>query len=277
MTERLKIVTDSASSLPRELARQNDIDVIPNSILFKAEIFRDGIDLDTKQLIDLMRERNFIPSTGVSPIGEYLQVYDRYPDQHILSIHLIGNQSGVFNAARIAATYREGKVDVYDSETVSMGIGFMALKAAELSSKGASLKVIREKLDDMKSKTTVIAAIDSLEHLRKGGRVRAIEGLIAMGLRIKPIVKFENNEVFISDKVRTRARSLDRLVEITRAVADNGIDQVAVLHADAINDALRVAENIKDFYKGDVNIYDCGAVLAIQAGPSVVGVAVVRK
>jgi len=280
MTERprIGIVTDSVASLPKKTAQEKEIGVVAASIIFDDQVYRDGIDIGTDKLLELMAESGNIPTTAAPPIPDYQAIYDKYPDQDVISVHVGSKFSGIYNnAVQAASESGYERITPYDSATVSMGIGYMTLCAQELAGKGASMEQIRQELDDMKGRMTVIAAIDSLSHLEKGGRVKKAELLLGSLMSIKPVLQFSNGEVHVIEKVRTRGKSLKRLAELAESFGQGNIEKLAVLHAGAEEEALSVVENMRSFYQDKIGIFDTGPALAIQAGPKVVGAVIIRK
>ena len=273
-----RIFTDSTASLPRELA---GIGVIALGITFPNNdtVYKDGVDLDTSGVIEEMKKRG-IPTTSAPSPGEYLEAWKQYPDEPILSIHLTSKSSETFHSAKLASDEPEvkGRVFAYDSGTISGGLALMALRAAALSQNGKTIDEIIIELDAIKKKMTVFAAIDSLEHLERGGRISKAALWFGTLIPTRPIIEFINGSFGVREKSR-RAMRLSRLVGLTEAFSreHGGLEQVAVTHGGAEEDASRVMADIKakGLFQGEILFGPCGGALVVQAGPGVVSVALV--
>lgn len=138
---------------------------------------------------------------------DYITVYQQHSG-NIISVHLGSGFSAIFDSAEAAAREVGERVHPFDSRSASFGVGFMAIKAADLTMEGATVEQILAELDDMRGRTTVVAALDTLDNLQKGGRASRVQNLFGSLLDIKPILEIKNNEFSLIDKVRTRSKSL---------------------------------------------------------------------
>ena len=152
----------------------------------------------------------------------------------------------------------------------------MVMEAARLANQGATKDQIFHELEDMRGRTTVFAALDTLKYAEKGGRISHLGAWVGGTLNIKPILQIKDNEITTADKVRTRNKSLDKMVELTEALGP--LDKVAVVHADSNEEDIgRVINQIQRFHMGEIMRGNIGAALATHAGPGVLGVAAVRR
>lgn len=269
------IVTDSTASLPRQLAEEKNIDVIPVIITFKDKSFRDGVDIGMEEFMRLLKESSALPTTGAPALVEYIKVYKKYPNKDIISVHLGSGFSAIFSSAEAAAREIGERVHPFDTGSVSLGVGFMAIKAADLAMQGATVEQILAELNDTRGRTTVLAALNTLDNLEKGGRASRVQNLFGSLLQIKPILEIKNNKFSLIERPRTRKKSLAKLVELTESLEP--LEQVAVLYADTPQDAQSVTDQIKRFHSGQIMLGNIGAALATHGGPGIVGVAAVRK
>ncbi|HUD44427.1 MAG TPA: DegV family protein [Patescibacteria group bacterium] len=283
--ENVVVVTDSTASVSKNEAAKYGIEVVPLRLgpPVDPDRNRDGVDIDTNGLVELMDKTGLIPKTSGPPPGDFEDAYKRHPDSDIISIHLLKKASSTVSSAETAASEvaasrsKSRRIVVYDSGTMSMGLGFLAQMAAELSRKGASIEEIIKKLDSMRSRTEIYALINSMKNVAVGGRLGAITRLIGTGLGIKPVIKFTDGNYGIYKAIRSENKALAEIVDLTEAHGrENGLEKVAVVHAGALETAKGVAQEISRFYP-EVGIFDCGAVLATHAGPRMVGVVAVRK
>lgn len=275
MSKEISVVIDSVSSLPPDLAKEKNIDIIPAIITFKDRSFRDGVNIGMDEFMRLLEESSVLPTTAAPSLGDYITVYEKHPGD-IISIHLGSGFSAFFSTAEAAAQEVGERVHPLDSRSVSFGVGFMAIKAADLAIQGATVEQILEELNDMRERTTVMASLDTLDNLEKGGRASRVENIFGSLLQIKPILRIQDNEFSLLEKPRTRKKSLSRLVELTESLGP--LDQVAVLYADTPEDGKTVAKEIERFYSGQIMLGNIGPALATHGGPGIVGVcAVTRK
>ena len=276
MAERLNVVTDSTASLPKSVIEKTGIEVVPARIMFETRDYRDGVDIGFVEFIEKLKVADPLPTTSAPSLGEFLKVYERLPG-NVISIHLGSKFSGFFSRAEEAAKEIGGdRIHPFDSQSVSLGLGFMVMEAARLVNQGATVDQITKELEDMRSRTTVFAALDTLKYAEKGGRISHLGAWVGSTLNIKPILQIKDNEITTPEKVRTRGKSLDRMVELTEALGP--LERVAVVHADSSEEDIgRVINQIQRFYTGEIMRGNIGAALATHAGPGVLGVAAVRK
>lgn len=272
----IQIVTDSTADLPQQLSEAHGIEIIPTIVTFGEETFRDRIDIGVAEFLNkLQQEDALFPTTAAPSLATYLEVYEKHKGK-ILSVHVGEGFSGVLNTAIAAANeIGQERISTYDSGTVSLGLGFLAIEAAQLSSKGVSMDKIEARLDDMKSRLTVMAALNTLEFLKKGGRASGFQVTLGSLLQIKPILEVTHNRIAELEKLRTRKRALNRLVELTQDLAP--LERVGVMHADAEKQAIEVADRISDFYTGEIILTEIGPVVSSHAGPGAVGVCAVSQ
>jgi len=273
MTKEISIVTDSTASIPPGLATEKDIDVIPAIITSENTSYRDGVDIGMKEFMKLL-EKSTLPTTAAPAPGQYIEVYERHPGK-IISVHLGSGFSGIFSTAELAAREVGERVHPFDSQSASMGAGFMALRAADMAMQGATIEEILEELNDMRSRTTVFAALNTLENLRKGGRATDIQYWLSSMLQIKPILEIRDNRIGVADRQRTWRRCLNQLVNKTESLGL--LDHVAVLYADTPDVAQDIAGQIRRFHPGDIMIGNIGPALATHGGPGIIGVAAVKR
>lgn len=274
MSKEISVITDSTASIPPNLAKEKDIDVIPAIITFEDESFRDGVDIGMEEFMRRLKESPALPTTAAPSTHEFITHYKQHPGG-IISIHVGSGFSGIFGVAEAAAKEVGGNINVVDTGTTSLALGFMAMKAADLSIKGANTDQILKELEDMKGRTTVIAALNTLDNLKKGGRASYTQNLFGNMLQIKPILEIRDNKINVIEKPRTRGKSLARLVEITEALGP--LEQVGVLYADTPLDAENIVDQIRRFHSGQIILGNIGPGLATHGGPGIVGVAAVRK
>ena len=229
---RVAIVTDSASDLPPETAARTHIDVVPLVVTFGSESFKAGVDLTTEQFWQRMTAPDApFPTTAASSPGDFKAAYDRCFAEGadaIISIHVAGTLSGTIKSAEIARDLvHEGDIHVIDSGTASMGEGLLALLATDLAAAGSTATEIAAVLEDRKRDLDLYVALDTLEYLRKGGRISGAQAAIGTLLSVKPIITVRDGIVHTADRPRTRGKARERVIELLLA---RPIERLAVLY-----------------------------------------------
>jgi DegV family protein with EDD domain len=275
----VKIVTDSTADIPRELAQEHDIRVVPAIVNFGLESFREGVDISTSEFFARLVASPTLPTTSQPSVGEFMEAYAEAgrSGEPVLGIHLGSTFSGLFSAAQLASeSMPERNVTVYDSGLLSMGLGLMVIEAAKAARKGARLEQLIRLLDSMKPRTRVIAVLDTLEYLRRGGRLSRISATLGRILSVRPVIQVFDNRLEQLARTRHRENSLRRLLEIAQAHAP--FDHLVVLHAAAAEVADWLATHLSRLNSGvKPAIIEAGSVIGTHAGPGAVGFACVAK
>jgi DegV family protein with EDD domain len=275
----IRVVTESTADIPEELVARLGITVVPSYVVFGSETYRDGVDLTKEQFYRKLSETDVIPKTATPPPGAYEDVYRRLAREtdEIVSIHLVARLSGLYSAAVTAAKQiPDVRIALVDSEQVTMGYGWMVIAAAEAAQEGATLEQILALVEGMKERSSVLAVLDTLELLHRGGRVGWVRAMVGTLLRIKPIIEIRAGEVRLVERARTRARSLSRLMDLIQALGP--LERAIILHTDAPELAEQVADMLQAIAPDwERLIGQAGVTIASHAGPGAVGVACVTR
>ncbi len=272
------IVTDSTAYLPQELVEQYGITVVPNLVVWDGETYRDGVDMTPQQFYERMRNAKTLPTTSQAAAGTYVDAYRALLDQgyDILSIHLSKDLSGTIESARQAKQMLgDVPIRIVDSRSVGMGLGFVVLAAARAAAEGASLDDAAAVAEKAKDHVGVIFAVDTLEYLHRGGRIGGAQRLLGMMLNVKPILEIRNGRVEPVDKVRTRKKSLQRVLDlIEQRIAGRSPVRLATLHADAEDEARALLdEAARRFNAVEAYLTDVSPTVGVHVGPGTVGLA----
>jgi len=277
---RIRIVTDSTCDLPAKIIAEHEIEVMPLYINFGKQGYLDGVEITRQEFYTRLPNYDPPPTTATPSIDSFLETYARLVEEgakEILSIHNSEKLSATINVARKAAEqFKTIPVTVLDSMQVSLGTGFVVLEAARSIAEGLHLKEILGKLEALNPRVFVFAALDTLEFLRRSGRMNGVVAGIGSVLQLKPILKMNKGEP-TSDRVRTRERAIRRLLELIKNVQP--YETLALVHTNAPEAADQLWERVKTLFPDlpkplSVNVTP---VLGAHLGPNAVGFALVQK
>lgn len=276
----LRIVTDGAADMPESWKEEYGIAVLPLRVRFGEETYTAGVDMNEADFYRLVRDRKQIPKTSLPSPGEIHEFYDQnaQPGDTILSLHVSRKLSGTLATVEMAANEVRDVYDVhpFDSATGSIGMGFMCRAARLLNRAGASIDQIKLRLAEIRAKHMVIFTLDSLEFALMNGRVSVLQNLLTQALKVKPILVLNNGVLDMADKVRTRQRSLERVVESVCQRLGNVKVDVAVVHAADTEGAQQMVELVrKAFSIHELLITPLSVPVAANLGPRTIGIVAV--
>ena len=277
------VVTDSTAYLPGELDGRYDLTVVPLTVVINGESGLEGLQVTPAEVARALGGRRSSVSTSRPAPEQFAEAYQRLLDNgydSVVSVHLSAALSGTFEAAQLGALGFGPRVEVVDSKTTGMGLGFAALAAGSAAASGADQHYVREAAVEHSGRVSTLFYVDTLEFLRRGGRIGAAEALLGTALSVKPILHVVDGAIVVRDKVRTAGRALARLVDLAVEASGDGEADIAVHHlgapdrAAALADAvtMRLGDRLRDCY-----ITEIGAVVAAHVGPGVAGVVVHRR
>jgi DegV family protein with EDD domain len=264
----IRVVTDSACDLPASILAEHRITVVPLKIRFGDQEFVDRIELTTDEFWARCAASDELPSTAAPSVGDFKEAYlalHREGATGIVVVSLSSALSATMQSAQLAVeeVASEIPVVVVDSRSVSLGLGMMVVAAAEAGAAGKSLDEVADTARSLVDRTHVWAAFDTLENLKKGGRIGGAKAFLASALAIKPIITCKDGVVHEGGKQRTRAKALAFLVDKVREHSD--VTRVAVAHADC-SDVDAFVEMVRPHAPGEILIGDIGAVIGTHAG-----------
>ena len=274
------VVTDSTAYLPSELTEGYGIHVVPLYVVLPGRSGREGFDIGPEDVARALAVRGQTVSTSRPTPGDFVAAYRRALDQgadHLVSIHLSGELSSTSDAARLAASQvGEHIVTVVDSRSAAMGCGFAVLAAARSAAAGATAAEVAEVARRTAAQTTTFFVVDTLEHLRRGGRIGAAAAVLGSALAVKPVLHVKDGRVVPLEKVRTAARANNRLVQRAVEAAGEGAVSVAVHHLAARERAERLAAELRERLPAlrELHVSELGAAIGAHVGPGAVGVVI---
>jgi DegV family protein with EDD domain len=269
------VVTDSTADLPDEWRERYDIEVVPLKVLFGEETFRDGVDMNNEEFFARLSTSTKLPTTSAPSPGEFAELYTRLAKDHdgCISVHIGRQLSATAESARVGAQSVEGfPVSVIDSETVTMPMAFLCRVAAECATLDEANAAVEARIP----KCRVLALLDTLRYIEMGGRVSRAQAMIGTMLDLKPLLLVVDREIKPVDRVRTRSRAIPRMVDFFEK--DLPVEHVAVVHAQAPEEAERIASDLRQRLPGlEVPVGQIGCVLGTHTGPKALGVVYIKK
>ena len=272
----VRIVTDSSCDLPQALADKLGITIVPLSIRFGDEEFIDRTTITADEFWARCNASPVLPETAAPSPGQFETEYRRLKAEGasaIVVVALSSDLSATMQSAVNAARSVAGDIDVriVDSRNASMGLGLTALECAEAALAGASADDIVKLAESLVPRTRVFGALDTIENLKKGGRIGGAKALLASALSIKPLIEVRNGLVEEAGKQRTRSKALAHLIDVLRQNADR-LERVGILHAQCA-DIDQFVASVREVWSGEVIVGDIGAVIGTHAGVGTIGIA----
>lgn len=273
----IKIVTDGAADMPADWERAYEIHILPLRITWGDETYVQGVDIDKDTFYRFVREKKIFPKTTLPSPQQVIDFYRSIAQKgdEILSVHLASKLSGTFSVINLAAQQAAGefKITTFDSEAGSAALGFMCRDARVMERQGFSLPEILQRLETIRRQLAIIFTVDNLEFAHLSGRVNALQSALSSVLNIKPIIVLRDGLLYMAEKVRTRQRSINRVLEIMRQRMGDQWVNVAVVHAADLQTAQAIAERVKELFKvRELVITDLSIPVAAHLGPGTVGI-----
>jgi DegV family protein with EDD domain len=275
---KIGIVTDSTADISSELAKNNDIKVVPAILVIDGRSLEDGRGISMEELYRQLPAMKMLPTTAAPSIGAFQKVYESLfnsgTDQ-IISIHVASNLSGIYNSAVVAAKAFGNRIRVIDSFHLSLGTGFQVLAAAEAAKSGKQADEIQKIIEDIRKRIHLVAMLDSLEYVRRSGRVSWARSNLGNLLQIKPFLGIHEGKVLRMGEARTRLKGIERL---RKMLSDLGpLERLAVLHTNAEQDAIQFAEEFRKEVARNPLIVNVTSVIGVHVGPNGLGFAAVTE
>jgi DegV family protein with EDD domain len=277
---RIAFVTDSVAGVPAAQVKQYNIEVVPLQVIFGTEVFRDGIDLTQDQFFDRLKAAKTLPTTSQPTTGDFETAYRKLLDDpdvdSIISIHLSALLSGTYSAAQQAVerigSESKKRISVIDTNTVYMCEGLMVINGARAAEEGKTHDEIAAMIESMKPRSQLLVIIDTLEYLQRGGRIGGAQAFIGGLLNVKPLLHLKDGRVEPLERVRTRRKAMERVVELAYEEVKDKPCQIAVGHAQAYEDARTLSRMVRE----KLNVVeefesDLGPVISTHTGPGVLG------
>jgi len=270
------IITDSTSDLPLDFVEENKIHIVPLNIHLQDSLYKDGVDIQPSELYYRLRTEDIFPQTSQPSAGEFMEIYQTLkPDDEVLVLCLSSELSGTYQSAEMArdmvAEQIDAEIHVVDSRSVSLGLGMQVIHAQKCFAEGKDMAQTLSELAEIRRRMRLIFAVDTLEYLARGGRISQLSKRLGNLLQLKPVLHLEEGRIEVLDKVRTRSKAVQRMLEIFYKEASQA-QQVGILHIDAPTEGQQLAQKVQEYYHGPLLLAQCGAVIGSHAGPGTVGI-----
>lgn len=274
---RIAIVTDSSANLPAGLIRQWQIHVVPTVLVIQGRSFHDGQDITPAELYRWLRSGNHVATTSAPSIGDFVRVYASLGGHvdGILSIHPPPRLTATYNVAIAASQLLDDVcIQVISCDTVAMGQGFVVLEAARLAATGADLAAVAAHAARVAGRVRLLAVIDTLEYLHRGGRIGAAAALLGAMLQVKPILSVAGGDVQVLARPRSKAKAVGVMLDYVAGHADGRRLHAAVLHADVPDEAEELRRRLaNEFDCAELFVTEFTPVMGAHTGPGLLGVA----
>lgn len=273
----LRIVTDGAADMPASWEADYDIKILPLRVNFGEETHIQGPGFTHDDFYRMVKEKRVIPKTSLPSPGQVAEFYRSIaqPGDTILSLHISSKLSGTFATVQAAAQELAGdfQIHVFDTGAGSAAQGFMAREARLLDRAGASVEAIVRRLEGIRARLTVIFTLDTLEFAYLNGRINALQNLVTAVLQVKPIIILRDGLLEMGDKVRTRQRALDKILDTARGRIGNRLVNIAVVHAADPEMAHDMVERVRKMFQiREALVTNLAIPVAANLGPGTIGI-----
>ena len=275
----IKVVTDSTSDLPADVAESLGIEVVPLNVHFGSDVYKDRVNLMPDAFYDKLINGDVLPTTSQPSVGEFIDVYERLGSDAdgIVSVHISEKLSGTMNSARLASQQANADcpIEVVDTFQVSMGVGICAMEAAEVANSGGDMNQVILAARNAVTRSQCFFMLETLEFLQKGGRIGKAQALIGNLLKIRPMLMLREGEVHPLGRERTRRKGIAKLVDTVEELAP--ISGLAVMYSTGPDEAQTLAQNVSKFMiEGrEPMMLQIGPVIGTYAGPDTLGIALI--
>lgn len=277
----VRIVTDSTADLPMEVTRELGITVVPLTVFFGDDAYLDGVELDNVGFYQKLVASKDLPRTSQPSPAAFQEAFQHLIDEGadaILSVHLSSKLSGTYQSACTARdslpeSARKVPIEIIDTLSISVGMNYAIQQAAHMARAGKSLEELKAYIEDVLSRSSILAVLDTLEYVRRGGRIGGASAMLGNMLSFKPIIALTNGEVVPVERPRTRGKAYARVAQLLAEMGN--VEYVSVAESNE-EVGQQLSEAIKGVYTHEIPVYRLGAVLGAHTGPGTAAIAIVK-
>lgn len=281
---KVKVVVDSTSYIPKETLTENDISVVSLNVLLNGKSYRE-VDLENEFFYKEMNESKEIPKSSQPSVEEIKEVFTNIAKSgfDIVGIFISSKMSGTYSTAHLVREmvleeYPETRIELVDSESNCMQMGFSAIQAARAAKRGENIERVVEEAKKVINTSKFLFVPDTLKYLKKGGRIGGASALFGTILQIKPILTVQNGETSVYEKVRTKKKAIEVILKkVLDDMTEKGLGEVIVHHINCEEEGLEIAKKLENELKIPVKIQPIGAIIGLHVGPGSIGVAYYTK
>ena len=271
----IKILCDSITDLPIEIIEKHNVDIVPLTVIFNEKEYLDRVDITNKEFYKMLRESETMPKTSQATYAQFVEFFEKYKDDEILYLAGSSAASGTYQSAILAKGDVDANITIFDTLNLSLGSGLLVIKACEMVEQGLSVDEIVKNLENLRNDALVTFSVDTLEYLKKGGRISSTKAALGSLLNIKPILTVNDGLVVQKSQVRGKKQIFTNLVNsVVEKYGDDLTNKTVILGCGDNNEDLETLREtllknakVKNVY--DVNI---GCVICSHSGPGVVGI-----
>lgn len=276
------VVTDSTAYIPKEIREQYNIHMIPLSVVFGNESYKEEVELTASNFYNMMQNQKDLPTTTQPSIGMFVELFEQLSKEYdvVISIHLSSGISGTYQGAVSAGNMVQSiKVYPYDSEISCMVQGFYVLEAAKLAQAGEDPEKIIARLDELKATSRAYFMVDDLTNLQRGGRLSSAQAIIGGLLQVKPLLHFVDKVIVPFEKIRTKKKAMNRIVELLGEDAKTGAAyQATIIHAEREEEAKQWKKELEALYPNvEFTLSYFGPVIGTHLGEGAMGLGWMKK
>lgn len=277
--KKIAIVTDSTAYLPKDFVKYHNIRVIPVKIHWDDVTFVDGVDITPTQFYERLEKSSTIPSTTQPSAGDFLQVFKELAPHYdgIVAPLISSGISGTVNSAQAAVSmFSEIPIEIIDTHSTSAGLGLVVTAVTQAVSDGKSLKEIKNLTEDIVKRLKLFFVVDTLKYLHKGGRIGGASRYFGAALSIKPILYLDDQgKIDALEKVRTKGKATERLIQLAVEQADGKPVNVGVMHANALEEIKNLRDQLLEQLDcTQIEIYDISPAIGVHVGPGTIGLGI---
>ncbi|UOF91421.1 DegV family protein [Fodinisporobacter ferrooxydans] len=269
---KIAIVTDSTAAIPPEVAQELNIFILPLVVNLGEDSFKEGIDIHTDQFFQLLESAPILPTTSQPAVGDMIQTFEKALAAHdqVIAVLLSSGLSGTYASAVTAANMVGGDITVIDSQITSEPMARMAIEAATMARDGKNKEEILAHVERLIRTAKAFFVVDQLDHLHRGGRIGGAAALFGSLLQIKPILTVQDGKIELFEKVRTKRKALDRIIELVKQNIDPDHLQINVIHTRRLEEAQQLEQRVSEEFPGAITeIHELSPVISTHVGPGI--------